>query len=489
MNRALALLSQRAAATGAPSFEVDDDALEKMDSRGRWSCLPVVPCIIITAMGLPGNILQFREAYWAYKNDTLDVTEAELRRAFGRWNSHHYWRKYRAEGYVPGVTIPSPIQRVDYRVKRLESVEDKIRRRYPDQFTGGWVPASFEEMDDALGARIVVYFLSDLTLIHRELHDLEDQRLIEIRREPPVRAYLPPGLPERLDLHDVDRQEKESGYASVHYYCRLIRSVVDDRRRPWFEVQVRTLAEHVWAEVHHLIGYKREKDTQVEVEEETRIISAQLKAIDEHFDLLRMRLGRAQERIKRPRLADRVNAENLPHILAELNLLADQREIDGLLRSLASRGIRNVKEFRARATRDRVSLIQQEWRRVTRRDARTFDVIGVVGTIDAGASGADVKRRTQEWARVANRWGKRRDSDVERLLRALVDFDVPETKRLRSVASSHCVEVIEHAWNEVTGERPSATEVLAVLATLKRASEDDTVAERSRSMAKLVEAG
>jgi ppGpp synthetase/RelA/SpoT-type nucleotidyltranferase len=169
------------------------------------------------------------------------------------------------------------------RIKRMESVEDKFRR-HPDKYGTDWDAARFRTMDDALGVRVIVYFLSDFTLVHNELHSLADD--IEVLGDPPTTAYLPAGLPERLNLGLVDRKDKTSGYASLHYRCRLRRSEVPLEQRPLFEIQVRTLAEHTWAEIHHLIGYKREKETSVEVEEETRIISSHLKVIDEHFDLL-----------------------------------------------------------------------------------------------------------------------------------------------------------------------------------------------------------
>jgi ppGpp synthetase/RelA/SpoT-type nucleotidyltranferase len=88
----------------------------------------------------------------------LETTEAEMRALFGRWRSHHYWERHHNQGYVEGRTIPSPVQRTELRIKRLESVENKIRR-HPTTFEDGWSEASFRKMDDVLGARIVVYFL------------------------------------------------------------------------------------------------------------------------------------------------------------------------------------------------------------------------------------------------------------------------------------------------------------------------------------------
>jgi putative GTP pyrophosphokinase len=432
-------------------------------------------------MDLPGDILAFREAYWQHKNEVLEPTEAEIRTLLGRWRSHHYWARHHRQGHVPGLTIPSPVQRTDFRIKRLESVEDKIRRN-PTDFKDGWVPASFHKMDDALGVRIVVYFLSDITLIHHELHSLAED--LEIRSDPRTMAYLPEGLPQRLNLGEVDREDKPSGYASVHYRCRLKRSVIDLDERPWIEIQVRTLAEDAWAEVHHLIGYKRERGTMVEVEEETRIISAHLKVIDEHFDLLRMRLGRAQEASSRPEDEDRLNAENLPVILQEMDLKADQREIDGLLRAMVSRGMLNAKELRTRATHERLALIRSEWQKLTGRPAQTFDIIGVIGTIPATAEADELKQRIKEWAEVANRWRRRRDDDdLDRVIRALRYHGVAEAKTIAALASSVRLSTIRSTWLGVTGHPPTSLQMVSVLAMLKRGSSDEDVASKTRAVA------
>jgi ppGpp synthetase/RelA/SpoT-type nucleotidyltranferase len=437
-------------------------------------------------MALTGDILAFRDAYWSYKNDVLEPTEAEMRTLLGRWRSHEHWAKHR-RGHVPGLTIPSPVQRTDFRIKRLESVEDKIRR-HPATFPDGWAPASFRQMDDALGVRVVIYFLSDFSLIHDELHLLSDD--LEIQSDPRPKAYLPDGLTARLNLGAVDRKDKPSGYASIHYYCRLRRSSIDIEDRPWIEVQVRTLAEDAWAEVHHLIGYKREKDTMVEVEEETRIISAQLKVIDEHFDLLRMRLGRAQETAAPPGNKDQLNAENLPVLLLEMDLMADQREIDGLLRAMASRGIQSAGELRARATPQRLALIRRQWLAETSRQAQTFDVVGVLGTITATAEDSELEQRIEEWAAVANRWRRRRDDgDLDRLIRALRYHGLAEAKTIAALASSERLAAIRTTWIEVTTHPPTTFQIVSILAVLERGGTHDEVVHRTRVIAELTLSG
>ena len=78
------------------------------------------------------------------------------------------------------------------------------------------------------------------------------------RRDDPL-AYLPKPVVSRIPLTTfADDQifEKDSGYTSVHYVVR--HTATTTRDSPWFELQVRTLAQHVWAEIEHLLGYKPE---------------------------------------------------------------------------------------------------------------------------------------------------------------------------------------------------------------------------------------
>ena len=97
-------------------------------------------------------------------------------------------------------------------------------------------------MSDAVAARIIVYFLSNIPLIHNEIIN---NPILEISKECPPVAYLNENLMKRLGLDDIERKPKESGYVSIHYILRLRTSLIPKEQRPWFELQVRTLAENV----------------------------------------------------------------------------------------------------------------------------------------------------------------------------------------------------------------------------------------------------
>lgn len=232
-----------------------------------------------------------------------------------------------------------------HEIKRPESVVDKIQR-HPGFFTQGLTENSFHFMNDTVGIRVVLYFLRHLPAIDREIRQHNN---LEVSEAYPPKAYLNADLATRLSLNHLNPVQKESGYASLHYILRLRQSAVPIEVRPWFELQVRTLTEHTWGEIEHILGYKPDKRTSFAVKKQFQIISKLLEAIDEHFNFLFEELLRFQVEVAYEE-TDPLNAENLPAVLSDLGLGCAQREIDGLLKLLVSRGVSTVRDLRGLAT-------------------------------------------------------------------------------------------------------------------------------------------
>ncbi|MBD3277573.1 MAG: hypothetical protein GF388_04670 [Candidatus Aegiribacteria sp.] len=293
---------------------------------------------------------KFLEGYEQYVRDVLIPTNKEIRTLFKQWRDPEFWALTPKLSRLPS---PSPVQRTHTRVKRPESAVDKILR-HPSQYPHGLTIDSVKCMNDAVAGRIIVYFLKNLPLIDKHLRTSEQ---VEVSSAFPPVAYLSRDLIERLDLNDIKRGQKDSGYASIHYIVRLRDSALPIEQRPWFELQVRTITEDVWGEIEHILGYKPNKKTSFAVRKQFQIISSELTAIDEHFNLLYEELSRYQEeslfRDESP-----LNAENLPAVLSELGIGCAQKEIDGLLKLLVSRRIETVGELRTEATQDRIDAIR-----------------------------------------------------------------------------------------------------------------------------------
>lgn len=313
---------------------------------------------------------RFQQTFEDYRAKVLQPTRIEIQRALAEWRDRQYWAKYVGP---EDPVVPAPLARLAVRVKKIESSEDKILRKRAE-FPEGLARSSLERMHDAVAGRAVVYFISQLPMLDAELRSHPG-----FEHHPEIRAvaYLPAELHERLGI-PVERREKLSGYASLHYCLRLKRSDVPLSERPWFEFQVRTLAEDVWGEIEHILGYKPDKETTFSVREQFRLLSKHLQAIDEHFDLLSEELRRQQRELKEIENSDLLNAETLPLALKELRIPCSQRDIDGLLKILASRDVKTVGDLRGLVEVNALHTIRTTWRTETREDATNFDIIGTL---------------------------------------------------------------------------------------------------------------
>ena len=323
----------------------------------------------------PKQLRQFLSLYQEYVDKTLKPNEERLRETLNDWRVPSYWAAHTQRS--TNQSVRSPIHRTKVRIKRPESVVDKVYRK-GSSFPDGLAANSFFNMYDTLGARIIVYFLSDLPVIDRHLRELDE---IELSSSQPPVAYLAEDLYRSLKLDKCKREDKDSGYNSIHYIARFRNPLaINGAKMPWFEIQLRTLAEDVWGEVEHMLGYKPDKKTNLAVKNQFRVISKQLSAIDEHFDFLHRELSRFQEE-GRPKDPDLLNAENLPGVLSEAGVGCAQGEIDGMLKVLNSRGVDTVELFREAATKARLDLVKGVYRERKGRAPGDFETVACLAAI------------------------------------------------------------------------------------------------------------
>lgn len=296
-----------------------------------------------------------------------------------------YWEEYSQEESLPG---PSPMSFYDTRPKRPESVLDKIAAK-PESYPEGLLIGSLHRMHDLLGARIVVYLRTDLLLIDRAIRS--DPRLELCPEDPPI-AYLPHPLVVSLGL-DFPRnrtQEKPSGYASVHYIVRLTNPIA--KSTPWFEIQVRTLAQHAWAEVEHALGYKPDVHVPRHVERQLAILARQAATFDEEFDLLRDQLDAAAMRGDDIHDGTRISGQTLPGLIREADLRISRDWIGPVAKLLMARGVTTAGAFRRLMKAEVVAedtgqrrtapdLIRAEYLRVERRSPRDSEMIGALANL------------------------------------------------------------------------------------------------------------
>ena len=124
---------------------------------------------------------------------------------------------------------------VTSRAKHPDSLRAKLRRKvYVDPET---------EVTDRIGGRIITYYRDDVDRIAERL-----KREFEID-----------------ETNSVDKRQllglKQFGYRSVHLIARLTpprasMPEYDSLKGTWFEIQIRSVLEHAWAEIEHEVVYK-----------------------------------------------------------------------------------------------------------------------------------------------------------------------------------------------------------------------------------------
>ena len=149
---------------------------------------------------------------------------------------------------------------VDRFMQKAMKVEDGLNK-YSDPI---------EQILDQVGARIVTYYPSDVPrvakIIKKYFRAIEDQQLI------------PDG-------------DSEFGYIGKHFILALPSDVladisVDNGVPEFFELQIKTLFQHAWAEAEHDLGYKPESPLSKLQKRKIAFTAAQAWGADQIFEEL-----------------------------------------------------------------------------------------------------------------------------------------------------------------------------------------------------------
>lgn len=160
------------------------------------------------------------------------------------------------------------VQFVSSRVKSPESLRHKLAR--PDKtYRRLW------DVTDLVGLRVATYFEDAIDDV---------ARIVEARHA--------------VDFtHSVDKlrptEHGKFGYRSLHYVCALpAADAIDGAFR--FEIQVRTVLQHAWAEVEHDLGYKATAVPE-QIRRRFSRIASLLEIADQEFVSIRRELRRYEE--------------------------------------------------------------------------------------------------------------------------------------------------------------------------------------------------
>ena len=351
---------------------------------------------------------RFRDFLSGYEDYIQAVIKPEHRRIrafFDRWREPDYWARYARSSESP---YPNPIRSVFTRIKRPEKVVDKILQK-PEEYPDGIAPASFQKMHDCIGVRIIVYFLSQLPYIDRELRSSNS---VEISKDIPPEAYLSRDLMNRFGLSHITHKEKESGYASVHYVIKLnTKTREKNALHPWFEIQVRTLGQELWSEMEHILAYKSTRKANFSAKRRFQILSNQINSIDEHFNLLYEELIQDQTKTTHDE-NEELRPENLPYTLSLIGIRCAQQDFDTIISILKSRGVHTINDFIALANPKRLETIRNTYITVTGRPPDSFELIASLGSLKGIPNGENEIQHVESLIEYSRFWNKFRKQFV-----------------------------------------------------------------------------
>ncbi len=166
---------------------------------------------------------------------------------------------------------------VSSRVKEKESLSKKIDKK--DKYT------KLNEVTDIVGIRIITHYSDDVdkvaTLLEKEF-DIDDENSIDKR-----------------EMLDPDR----FGYLSLHYVSelngqRLKLAEYKQFKGIKFEIQIRSILQHTWAEIEHDIGYKSKAEVPREIRRQFSRLAGLLEIADSEFVNIRSSLERYEKYVE-----------------------------------------------------------------------------------------------------------------------------------------------------------------------------------------------
>ena len=162
------------------------------------------------------------------------------------------------------------VNSVEHRIKTENSLAGKLELK-------GSKYKTVLDITDLLGLRIVTYYTDDVdkvAAIVQNLFDVDWKESVDKRK-----------------IHQLN----SFGYNSLHYICRLPKTVMEDPDMPElneirFEIQMRTALQHVWSTIEHDLGYKGYVKIPKEHRRQFSRLAGMLELIDDEFSRLRTTL-------------------------------------------------------------------------------------------------------------------------------------------------------------------------------------------------------
>lgn len=227
---------------------------------------------------------------------------------------------------------------ISSRVKEIESFSGKIQKKD--------YKAPHEEITDLSGIRIITYVESEIAAIQEII-----ERNFDIDKEKSLDKSSELGI-------------DKVGYKSVHYIAKL----KDERlslpeysrfKDRCFEIQVRTILQHAWAEIEHDRNYKFSGILPVDIQRRFKLLAGLLESADREFNSISLGIDEISRSVQvatqKGELDILLNSTSLKEFLstrfeplfkvgAKNNFSRSEREVQ-VLSELEKFGIKTLKDL------------------------------------------------------------------------------------------------------------------------------------------------
>ena len=156
---------------------------------------------------------------------------------------------------------------IEYRVKAEDSLAGKLELK-------GAKYKTLADITDIIGMRVITFYIDDVDKVASAV-----ERLFEVDWANSV---------DKRKIHEID----SFGYLSLHYIC----SMPDFPYR--FEIQMRTVLQHAWANMNHDTGYKSGVEVPREYLRNLSRLAGMLELVDEQFSSIRAELTDYRRRVR-----------------------------------------------------------------------------------------------------------------------------------------------------------------------------------------------
>lgn len=230
------------------------------------------------------------------------------------------------------------------------------------------------QITDVIGVRIVVYTKSDVEIV---------SKLIE----------------EEFDIDTVNSMNKadimkvnEVGYLSVHYVAQLKGKHFEiptfnkfKSENIKFEIQIRTVLQHAWAEIEHAHNYKYNGELPEFLKRKFNLLAGGLELIDNNFNNINDDLDIYSNEVKNginngnyDFKIDTISVYDYLESLIEINIIKGSHDLEALKRNCSSKIFINaLKEYGVSSLKDLDELLKCEERlkwRDMEEDSRSHNI-------------------------------------------------------------------------------------------------------------------